>query len=595
MSRGSTFFVRLAIVCALVFTFVLGLNASTSSASDPQQTQDASKPARQPLDRPSGRVSAASGMTTADLTTGLTAQSLANALVGGTGVTISNVTSTGAQRALGTFAGGSSIIGIDSGIILSTGDIRDVIGPNLTDGTGSTNGTAGDASLNALIPGFSTFDAATLEFDFVPQGNSISFQYVFGSEEYNEYVGSTFNDVFGFFVNGANVAVVPGTTPPVPVSINNVNGGCAVNCQGTDTSPHNPQFYRNNDPSDGTPTIDTEMDGVTTVLSINAAVNPGVTNHIKLAIADAGDSVLDSNVFIKAGSFTSGCARTRLNPSTPNVGVGATFTMAVVVDAPTCNVSRADAFFNFDPTKLQVVDSVSGTAGVQIAPGTALTQVLQNGVNNATGAIDFSAQLPSAPFPTGTFTIATITFQALALTGAGGTPVSFVFGGARTTNIFLNTTSVFGGATDGQVLVTTNPPTTVPTPSPTQGGGGGGALGGRGFTLTTKASPLSVVLTWQGGNQQDSYFLLKVPLSGGQQVLSTLAGSDTSFTDIAVTPGGFYCYFLVPKNGANILGVSDPLCAITQGSPLATTASTGASSVALQQGRQLFEGAPPLR
>ncbi len=113
-------------------------------------------------------------------------------------------------------------------------------------------------------------------------------------------MNTSFNDVFGFFleVNGVktNVAVVPGTN--TPVSINNVNGG---NPLGTGAS--NPDLYINNDLSDGGGDIDTEMDGLTVVLPVEASVIPGEVNHIKLAIADAGDTILDSNVFIKASSF----------------------------------------------------------------------------------------------------------------------------------------------------------------------------------------------------------------------------------------------------------------------------------------------------
>lgn len=235
-----------------------------------------------------------------------TANDLANTMLGD-GVTISNVTYTGAPAAAGIFTDGNSSIGFDSGIILSSGDIANVIGPNVDDGITTDNGQAGDTDLNTLIPGFTTNDAAVLEFDFsvdpVPGGSlepvTVSFQYVFASDEYNEFVNSKYNDVFGFFVNGNNIALVPGTT--IPVSINNVNS----------ENPYNPAstfptavYYVNNDLDDGGGSIDTEMDGLTVVLNAEVSVVPGETNHMKLAIADAGDYILDSNVFIKAGSFT---------------------------------------------------------------------------------------------------------------------------------------------------------------------------------------------------------------------------------------------------------------------------------------------------
>lgn len=128
----------------------------------------------------------------------------------------------------------------------------------------------------------------------------MEFQYVFSSDEYNEYVNSRFNDVFAFFVNGVNCATLPGTAQPV--SVNTINGGNPFG-----TAATNPSLYRNNDPNDpGPPTINTEMDGLTVVLTCRDEVSAGVTNHMKLAIADASDARLDSNVFLRAQSLISG-------------------------------------------------------------------------------------------------------------------------------------------------------------------------------------------------------------------------------------------------------------------------------------------------
>ncbi|NLI11238.1 MAG: hypothetical protein GX425_01115 [Peptococcaceae bacterium] len=211
-------------------------------------------------------------------------QQLAEALVG-SGVTISNVSYTGTASSAGTFAGGTGIIGFESGVILSTGNISNVVGPNQEPGAGDDNNLPGDTELNGLIPGYETQDATILEFDFVPVSNAIRIQYVFASDEYNEYVGSDYNDVFGFFVNGQNIALVPESNDRV--SVNNINLG------------KNAQYYRNNENG----SINTEMDGLTTVLTARATVTPNQTNRIKLAIADAGDGILDSVIMIKASSF----------------------------------------------------------------------------------------------------------------------------------------------------------------------------------------------------------------------------------------------------------------------------------------------------
>lgn len=228
----------------------------------------------------------------------------------GPGVSVSNVQFTGHTGAAGmdfkegdsssagSFTGGTGIIGFDGGIILSSGGVQNSVGPNTSDSITQDNGLAGDLELDALTSG-TTYDATILEFDFVPTFSTISFQYTFASDEYNEWANTAFNDVFGFFLNGTNVAQLPTTdTGSYVVSINNVNGG---NPPGTD--PKNPAWYINNDMASGA-VLDTEMDGMTKVLSVVATVNANQTNHIKLAIADTGDAIYDSNVFIKAGSFT---------------------------------------------------------------------------------------------------------------------------------------------------------------------------------------------------------------------------------------------------------------------------------------------------
>ena len=119
----------------------------------------------------------------------VTQDSDANSLVNnilGSGVATSNISLTGANAAFGTFTGGISAgIGIESGIMLSTGKVTDAVGPNSSDSTSTNNQTAGDSQLSS-ISGHNTNDAATLTFDFTSDGGDIFFNYVFASEEYNE-------------------------------------------------------------------------------------------------------------------------------------------------------------------------------------------------------------------------------------------------------------------------------------------------------------------------------------------------------------------------------------------------------------------------
>lgn len=219
---------------------------------------------------------------------------------------------------------------IGDGAILSTGKVNDIVGPNDVPDNATQTAGGSDSDLEDL-PTIEndTFDRASLEFDLaVPSDvTEISFRYVFGSEEYNEFTGSGFNDVFAFFVNGENEATVPNPNDPnerIPASINNVNHGE----QGV-TQDTNPQLFINNDPHDGElVTVDPqnppgpgigfdpsntntgeepfpfEMDGFTVPLEITAPVNPGETNSIKIAIADVGDAVFDSWVIVAAADIT---------------------------------------------------------------------------------------------------------------------------------------------------------------------------------------------------------------------------------------------------------------------------------------------------
>jgi hypothetical protein len=236
----------------------------------------------------------------------MTAAAIAQMLVGEDhAITISNVTYSGASGAVGTFTGGFSATGLNSGVILSSGAVANVNPPNDVPNKGTSNNGAGDSDLEALIPGFITHDAAVLEFDFIvtdPQATSVKFDYVFASEEYNEFVFSTFNDVFGFFMSGpnfpkTNLALVPNTS--TPVSIDNVNGG---NPFGSPNARNATEFVNNE-----AGLIGTQADGLTRVFSISANIVPAVMYHLKIGIADAGDTTLDSFVMIKAGSFSSVC------------------------------------------------------------------------------------------------------------------------------------------------------------------------------------------------------------------------------------------------------------------------------------------------
>lgn len=197
------------------------------------------------------------------------ATQLANALAG-TGVSISNATlATASPTAAGTFAGATGAIGFDKGVLLTTGTVNCAPGPNNQSGCADASGST-----------------TSLKFDFTSDTGDIFFNYVFASEEYNEYVGSNFNDLFELKLNGVNIAILPGNGGVV--SINNVN------------KTHNSAYYRDN----AVLHLDTQYDGLTTVLTSSATGLKGV-NHFEFLIKDQGDNTLDSGVFIQAGTFSS--------------------------------------------------------------------------------------------------------------------------------------------------------------------------------------------------------------------------------------------------------------------------------------------------
>jgi hypothetical protein len=236
---------------------------------------------------------------------GLDAQGLANTLIGGnSGIAISNVQFIGDNVQGATFNnGGSAGLGINSGIVLSSGNVNDLplSGISFGAGQGTAVGTAGDASLSGIV-GTETHDAAVLKFDFVPNGDTVQFSYVFGSTEYNEFVDSEFNDVFAFLVNGANVALIPGTS--TPVAINTVN--CGMSDAAAPGSGANCNHFidnRNTDSSVGK-NLGINLGGFTQTFSFTAGVTANVKNTMYIAIADTSDSVLDSAVLIAGGTFS---------------------------------------------------------------------------------------------------------------------------------------------------------------------------------------------------------------------------------------------------------------------------------------------------
>jgi len=250
-----------------------------------------------------------------------------NVFMGGT-ITAFNFEFNGSTAAtissnqVGYFNGGGSIFGIDSGIVMSTGNITAI--PNngfastMYSGVGDADVLAVAQSVGWGTPPSIMRDRAILEFDFIaPQSDSVAFEYVFASEEWPTYPCSSFNDAFGFFISGpgisglysnsaVNVSIVPGTTS-LPVAITSIhlgNGWSGSACQYASY----PQFY-NNGPTSQAFTFaeqnSNNYEGAFTDVFQTAPVfvNACDTYHVKLGICDGTDWVFDSAVFLKAKSF----------------------------------------------------------------------------------------------------------------------------------------------------------------------------------------------------------------------------------------------------------------------------------------------------
>ena len=242
-----------------------------------------------------------------------------------------------------------------SGLVLTTGNVSVAAGPNSSgSSTSAVSNPYSESQLSSLATS-SINGSASLEFDFIAMADEFGFNYIFGSEEYCEYVNSSFNDVFAFFLTGIdpvtyttttkNVAIVPGTVS-TPVAINNVNSGNPCGSGGVNT-----QYYVNNPSGAGV-----EYDGYTTALTAEAVILACQTYHMKLAVANVGDNSLDSGVFLEEGSFYS-----------PHVQIDELWDAPDYGDTLIQNCREMDLVFSIDRPML-----TSNTSIIIDAAGTAL-------------------------------------------------------------------------------------------------------------------------------------------------------------------------------------------------------------------------------
>jgi hypothetical protein len=260
-------------------------------------------------------------------------------------VEVYDLTFSGSPDAFGAFSYSGEELGLDEGMIMSTGSALSAVGPNEQTQVTTQFYTAGDQDLNSLTE-YLTFDACVIEFDFLAASdNLLACEFVFASEEYPEFIGSMFNDIFGFFISEPyedvfgdldpnfnqelqNIAYLPGTNSPI--SINTI-------------SPNvNPEYYIDNcletnndelqDVAANYAGDDIEYDAFSIPISLEAEIKKDVLYHLKIAIADASDPKYDTSLFLKSNSFESGVnaeigniIQNALTVSFENNSLGSTF------------------------------------------------------------------------------------------------------------------------------------------------------------------------------------------------------------------------------------------------------------------------------
>lgn len=232
------------------------------------------------------------------------ATTLAENLVG-SGVSVFDANFIGDPLQSGFFSDGiSSGFGIDSGIIFSTGSVLNAIGPNTAAPSTVDFGNPGSGSVSG-ISGFPSFDLASLSFDFEINnsfGGDLIFSLVFGSEEYNEFVNTQFNDAFLFSIDGVNQAVLPDGNA---VSVNSINRDL------------NSDLFVDNTAN----VFDTNIDGFTNLLTFQVSGLDAGVHTAEFSIADSSDGLLDSWVLFGADTFVGVTPVPEFNTTSASTGV----------------------------------------------------------------------------------------------------------------------------------------------------------------------------------------------------------------------------------------------------------------------------------
>jgi gliding motility-associated-like protein len=418
----------------------------------------------------------------------------------GSGVSASNVVFRGVRNVstryqVGAFSTATTTLaqmGFTGGVVLSTGNISDIplaLGTNPgTVGQMSYNyisGTTGEIRQSNPVAGqdadadnlvnVNYYNAAILEFDFVPVGDAVSFRYVFGSEEYSDQGGSinyqcsSYNDKFAFLISGPGIVGGQGYTNNArniarlnngaEVGINSVNGGVvgssggapsAANCEAASLTA----WVQNSPSAEYLGHIDgTELNGNTRILTASqTGLTPGGTYHIRLLVSDAQDGAYDAVVYIEAGSFTSPTA-TLTTSATPSTICSGNSTYAKTV------VASGTAPYNYTWSNgVTHLNSPNPTDSILVSPGSTSTYtvtVVDNHLPTATTSVG-SVIVTVTPLPTASISYTGSPFCTLV------SPVSINLTG---TNAYT------GGAYSATPGLTINASTGEITPSSSTAGG----------------------------------------------------------------------------------------------------------------------------
>jgi gliding motility-associated-like protein len=320
--------------------------------------------------------------------------------IAGSGVTVNNASINCGNAASGTFVYSGSNLGLSGGILLTTGRATDAANPGTYLCSVNNGNNFSDPDLIHIVPS-ATIDVCILEFDFVPTCNALSMTYVFGSEEYPQGVGN-YNDGFGIFLTGPNpsggnytaqnIAALPSGTA---VSINNVNAST------------NPAYFHNNYTS---PNNDIAYNGYTIPVTSSTPVAPCSTYHAKIAIADGGNALYDSGVFISnngvscqvpatvtaSGTPTSGCQNTGSATATVTGYTGTVTyhwlpggqTTATINNLGTGTYTCTVSFNQACGTITQTVTATVSSTGNNIVLTSSQTSLTCNGASNASATVN---------------------------------------------------------------------------------------------------------------------------------------------------------------------------------------------------------------